>query len=556
VVLNLVPKLATLLILAGLPAFAQTSGAATLQGTVKDSSGAVIAGAKITATHIESGVKSETVANHEGFFGFPPMRIGSYKVRCEASGMKAWEGETLLETGKTVDINPVLTVGDVTQTMMVTADIPMVTTAEPTDATTLDQQRVKELPLNGRSLDALIADVTPGLEVSGGANDGARVGGLLTYASTYTQDGAFANNRETGGSMGLQGLESVGEVRVETSTGNAKSATPASIIVNTRSGTNRYIVSLYETTRNNCCGVAKHRQDVNPNGTPFQLPKLIRNEFGGSIGGPVMLPSFGVNGKKLYDGHNRTFFFVSREQVVLRQSQTYSFSVPTVAQRQGDFSGLETNTGLPITLYDPLTGDIQQMARGPVTIRTPFPNNVIPISRQSPLSKYIYNLTPLPTDNTEPNIATNLKYAFAGGNFLNQNNNPTTIRIDHRLSDKDNFYAKTNWNQAVYWYIAGSGANVPTTNNAANVTYLPMQSKAAALGETHVFTPTLFVETLLNKVWQTTNTQTGPPDLQRDWASVLGLPNPYGQIGFPNLNSVGFSNYGEGDNPASSRPVS
>jgi hypothetical protein len=100
----------------------------------------------------------------------------------------------------------------------------------------------------------------------------------------------------------------------------------------------------------------------------------------------------------------------------------------------------------------------------------------------------------------------------------------------------------------VYWYVAGSGANVPTTNNAANVTYLPMQSKSAALGETHVFTPNFFVETLLNKVWQTTNTQTGPPNLQQDWASVLGLPNPYGQIGFPNLNSVGFSNYGEGDN--------
>ena len=546
--MKLAPKLATLLILATAPAFAQTSGAATLQGTVKDSSGSVVPGARIIATHVESGVKSETVTNREGFFGFPPMRIGTYNVRSEASGMKAWEGETLLETGKTVDINPVLAVGDVTQTVVVTADIPMVTTSEPTDATTLDQQRVKELPLNGRSLDALIADVTPGLEISGGANDGARIGGLLSYASTYTQDGSFANNRETGGSMGLQGLESVGEVRIETSTGNAKSASPASIIVNTRSGTNRYIVSLYETARNNCCGVAKHRQDVNPNGTPFQLPKLIRNEFGGSVGGPVVLPSFGANGKKFYDGHNRTFFFVSREQIYLRQSQTYSFSVPTAAQRQGDFSGLETNTGLPITLYDPLTGEIQQMARGPVTARTPFPNNVIPVSRESPLAKYMYGITPLPTDNTEPNIAANLKYAFAGGNLLNQSNNPTTIRVDHRLTNKDNFYAKTNWNQAVYWYVAGSGANVPTTNDAANVTYLPMNSKAAALGETHSFTPTFFVETLLNKVWQTTNTQTGPPAEQKDWASFLGLPNPYGQIGFPNLNSVGFSNYGEGDN--------
>ena len=548
--MKLVPGLATLLVLASLPAFAQTSGAATLQGTVKDTSGAVIPGAKITATHIESGVKAETIANHEGFFGFPPMRIGDYKVHCEAAGMTGWEGDTLLETGKIVDISPVLTAGDVRQTVVVSAEVPLVTSSEPTDATTLDQQRIKELPINGRSLDALITDVTQGIEYGGGVNDGARVGGLLIYATTYTQDGGYANNRETGGSHGLQGLESIGEVRIETSTGNAKSATPATVIVNTRSGTNRYIASLYETVRNNCCGVAKKRQDVNPNGTPFQLPKLIRNEFGGSLGGPVVLPSFGLNGKKLYDGHNRTFFFVSREQVYLRATSTYSFSVPTVAQRQGNFSGLETNTGLPITIYDPLSGDIQTLPRGPVTVRTPFPNNTIPVTRESPLAKYMYSITQLPTDNTEPNIASNLKLPFPGGPVQDQNNNPTTIKIDHRITSKDNFYAKANWNSLLYWFVAGSGGNSPTTNNAANVTYLPMVAKGAALGETHVFSPALFVETLLNKVWQTTNTMTGAPDQQKDWASFLGLPNPFGQIGFPNLNSVGtsYSVYGEGDN--------
>src|SRR4029077_13172022 len=98
-------------------------------------------------------------------------RIGKYRVRCEATGMKAWEGDIQLETGKIVDIKPVLTLGDVTQTILVSSDIPLVTTTEPTDATTLDQQRIKELPLNGRSLDALVADVTPGIEFGGGVND-------------------------------------------------------------------------------------------------------------------------------------------------------------------------------------------------------------------------------------------------------------------------------------------------------------------------------------------------------------------------------------------------
>src|ERR1019366_7151338 len=122
-------------------------------------------------------------------------------------------------------------------------------------------------------MNTLIMDVTPGIEYGGGAAGGARTGGMMIYSTTYSQDGAPANNREFGGSQGLQGLESVGEVRIETSTGNAKSSTPASVIVNTRSGSNRLVFTAYETARNNCCGVAKHLQDVNPNGAPFPLPR-------------------------------------------------------------------------------------------------------------------------------------------------------------------------------------------------------------------------------------------------------------------------------------------
>ncbi|MDZ4802054.1 MAG: hypothetical protein SGI92_28190 [Bryobacteraceae bacterium] len=99
---------------------------------------------------------------------------------------------------------------------------------------------------------------------------------------------------------------------METSTSSAKYTRPTSVIVTTKGGTNEVHGSVYETVRNNGVGVARARQDVNLNGTPYKVPKLIRNEFGGSIGGPVMLPTFGLNGKKLYNGRNRTFFFFSR----------------------------------------------------------------------------------------------------------------------------------------------------------------------------------------------------------------------------------------------------
>jgi hypothetical protein len=544
-------RAAVLLLLASASVWAQNSGSGTIQGTVKDVTGAVVPGAKVTITHTETGVKSNTVSNNEGFFVFPPVQIGKYKARCEATGMKAWEQEITLDAGSRVEVNAALSPGDVTQTLQVTAEIPLVTTTDATDATTLDQQRIKEVPVNARDLNTLMMASTPGVEYTGSANnDGARIGALPLYATIYSQDGAPANNREFGGPLGLQGLESIAEVRIETSTGSAKSSTPASVIVSTRSGTNRFIASLYETARNNCCGVAKHLEDVNPDGTPFKLPKLIRNEYGGSFGGPVILPTFGLNGRKIYDGHNRTFFFVSREQVDFLQGLVFSPSVPTVAQRQGNFSGLETSTGLPITLYDPNSGQIQTLSRGPVTIRTPFPNNVIPVSRESPLAKYVYGITPLPTDNTEPNIASNLKIWIGDSDpHRSQTNNPAVIRVDHRLTNKDNFFAKANWNRQLVWGLgSGSLTYAPTTNNAANVCYIPLQARGGALSETHVFSPTFFVETLLNKVWSSSTYTTGPPDAQQNWAAVLGLPSPYGQIGWPGLTSVGtnFTAYIEG----------
>src|SRR5690349_14074675 len=110
-------RLALLTTLATAYIWAQNSGAATLQGTVKDATGAVIPGAKVTATQLETGVKNATIANQEGFFAFPPLRIGKYRVRCEATGMKATEVDTMLETGSTAQVNPVLTLGDVTQTV-------------------------------------------------------------------------------------------------------------------------------------------------------------------------------------------------------------------------------------------------------------------------------------------------------------------------------------------------------------------------------------------------------------------------------------------------------
>lgn len=322
--------------------FAQSSaGGGSMQGTVKDSTGAVLPGAKLAIRHLDSGRVTNTVANAEGFFVTPPLNIGAYKVRVELAGMKAWEGDLNLETGRVAVIDPVLVPGQVTETVVVTDSIALVNTTDPTDASTLDSQRIKELPINGRNLNTLLANVTPGVEDADGAGGSIRVSGLMSYSTDYVQDGAAANNREFGGSANLQGLESIGEVRVETSTSSAKYTRPTSVIVSTKSGSNRLQLAVFETHRNNGFGVARARQDVFLDGRPFQTPKLIRNEFGGSVGGPIVIPSFGTNGQKtFYNGKNRSFFFFTREGSEWVQGVTRDFRVPTAAMRIGDFSAL------------------------------------------------------------------------------------------------------------------------------------------------------------------------------------------------------------------------
>ncbi len=233
-------RLAALTLLATALCFAQSSaGGGTLQGTVKDSSGAAIPNAKLAVTHVETGRVNNTATNNDGYFSTPSLSIGKYKIRIEAAGMKSWEGELGLETGRITEISPVMTLGQVTETIEVSASVmPLVTTTDPTDGSTLDSMRIKEIPVNGRDLNMLLQDVTPGVEAVEDVNGGMRIGGLMVYSTDYVQDGASSNNREFGGSMNLQGLESIGEVRVETSTSSAKYTRPTSVVVTTKGGTN------------------------------------------------------------------------------------------------------------------------------------------------------------------------------------------------------------------------------------------------------------------------------------------------------------------------------
>ena len=351
------------------PAAAQT-GAASIQGTVRDTTGAVIPRAQIKLVHTATSVPRETSANEAGFFIFPAAVIGDYSITVSAPSMKNWEGRLLVRAGQSVTVNPELAVAATATEITVAGDVTaLVNTDNATVGSNLERQRIEELPLNGRSISSLIAISTPGVEAT------QRAYGLLSHAAEMVQDGAVLANLELGYiTTRPPGLDSVEEFKVETNNSSAKMNRPATIIVTTRSGTNQLHGSAFETARNNGMGVARRRQDYYE-----KPPHLVRNEFGFWVGGPVYLP-------KLYDGRNKTFFFFNSEFLRQYSSATASTTVPTEAMRRGDFSGLIDGSGRAYTIYDPWSTDSNVGA--PAVSPEPDPHRQNEPGGQVPLRNY------------------------------------------------------------------------------------------------------------------------------------------------------------------------
>ncbi len=485
------------------------SGNGVIEGTVRDPGGAVIPAAKVKATHVPTSGARESVSNGAGFFVFPSLPIGPYKIAVEAAGMQSWEGELTLQVGQTAVINPTLKLTSVTTEITVAGDVtPLIVQDSPTLGQIIERSRIEQLPLNGRFLSSLVGVTIPGVE-------GSRPFGLRESAMEFVQDGAALVNRDTGTLQTRPpGLDTIEEFKVETNNSSAKVNRPATVILSTKSGSNQLHGSLFETARNNALGVAR-RQDFYD-----KPPHLVRNEFGGSAGGPVFLP-------RVYDGRNRSFFFFAWEGYRNFSNTTTSLTMPTMAMRQGDFSGLVDSVGRRYTLYDPWTTTDKWA-------RTPFPNNQIPLLRMSPLTKYLYSVTPAPTHpDRNPLVADNF---FAPGPE-NRNDNTLTIRLDHRFSERDHIFLRLTHGDNMREYL-GNEPSIPTLDNSTNVTYRMTRNMSTVFSWTHTISPTFFSETLAN--WSYENLDFYAGDYFKNWAGQLGLPNPFGEQGFPYIRNTGF----------------
>ena len=524
-------RLALILSAFAISAFGQ-SGAGSIQGTVTDSSSAPIPTCTIQVLNQATGVSTEGACGANGFYSARGLFAGTYRVTVASAGMKKHEANLTLQNGQVMVYDLQLTVGDVSEKVTVSGEtIQLATYDSGTVNTQLDAARISQLPQNGRNVLGLAQNTVPGLEAGG-----TRANGLMGEAMEYSLDGAPQTNRNFGSPANtsqaiLPDPDSVQEVRFETLNSSAQFATPATVILTTKSGTNQIHGSMFETARNNYFGIARARQDP----SNFKAPQLIRNEFGLNIGGPIFVP-------KAYDGRNRSFFFVAFERFSLRSSQQQLMRVPTMAMRGGDFSGLVNGANQLQVLYDPNS----TQSRANNYVRTPFAGNVIPLARISPLAKTLYAATPTPTSGDNPIINFNL----TGQNPTQQTVPNYSTRLDHVFNDKNRGYFRfteiDQQQQALRNFPSASPANIQSSDlpeGATGYQRIPVQTISGAMGYNKTFSPTLFSETVLSMQWQRMYVEGNEASMQ-NYEKQFGLPNNFSQIGFPAIGANLFMPYG------------
>lgn len=433
---------------------------ATILGVITDPSGSVIPSARATAVNTETGVRTATRSNGEGNYIIPYLDPGRYRLTVESSGFRTTERSGIqLQMNQRMRIDVTLPVGEVAETITLTAESPLLDTASASGGQSLDTRKVADLPISKRDT-ILLANLVTGVQFD--------LPRSLKYLKPYdnTIITAFSIN---GGQRGqnefqVDGLpntatlsdgyntvayvppvESVQEFRVQTNTYDAQYGRTSGGVINTfsKQGTNHWHGAVYEylqrlslnanTFENNAAGIERSPQKA--------------DTYGVEIDGPVRIP-------KVYDGRNRTFFMINREGNRDWLYRPATFSVPTEAERTGDFSRSLTRLGTLNTVYDPRTVRLNPAfdpARAVTLansqyIRSPFPGNVIPSNRFDRVGKEVMS------DILSPNQAGD-RFTAANNHFFNftiKNDYQNWIgRLDHVFSSRWKVFGRAIYSDRV-----------------------------------------------------------------------------------------------------------
>jgi hypothetical protein len=396
------------------PAFGQAVDTAMIVGTVSDSTGAVMPGVTVRLTHVATDTVSQVQTDNAGYYRTPPLRIGEYKIDVEAQGFKkVTRSGVVLNVGDIRTVDFALEIGQVTESVAITAQAPLLQTVEGSAGAVVENKLVVELPLNGRDY-LQLAKISPGVSDPGSAQgaQGISVNGSQGTQVNFLIDG-IDNNNQTIASQGLQKealkpqIDAVQEFKVVTNGYSAEYGRSMGgvVTVTTKSGTNDLHGTLFFFGRNEAVDARNYFTPATASKPPFK-----RDQYGFSVGGPV---------KK-----NRAFLFGDVQWTKVRQSQVNINSVPPLPWRQGDFTGF----GAP-TIYDPTTYNAA------TNTRQPFGGNMIPQTRMDRITTRVLNWWPTP------------QVATAANNYtwvvpVREDDINWDVRYDQTLSAKDNYYVR------------------------------------------------------------------------------------------------------------------
>jgi hypothetical protein len=409
---------------------------AELSGNVLDASGAVVPNATVTATNVDTSIVHTTATGKAGDYVLPSLAPGNYTLIAEAPGFSKLEQTGIsLQINQQARVDLTLQVGQTAQTVQVTGHPPLLEAESSSLGTVINRQLVNELPLNGRNF-VQLATLSPGVNgvgesasgtiMSGTRPDDRRAGSEIFSNGNREGDNNFLfdgvdNNERLTLSIALRpAVDGVREFKIQTSLYSADVGRNSGAVIDvvTKSGTNQLHGSVFEFLRNSDVDA---RTFFNTKGTSF--PTFRLNQFGGSLGGPVVIP-------KVYHGRDKTFFFVDYQG---QRQSTQIFergNIPTLRMRQGDFGEL-----LPGTLiYDPLTTKPNPAVPGGF-IRTPFLNNIIPSSRWDPIAAKMINAYPIPTTTARLNN-------YSTPRIQTQNEDEGDVRVDEQITAKDSVFAR------------------------------------------------------------------------------------------------------------------
>jgi hypothetical protein len=476
---------------------------ASLSGTVRDTSGALIPQAQLTVTNVNTGVASKTVSGSGGNYVFPSLEPATYTLAAEKQGFRTTviSGITLLVYQKAT-MNIVLQVGSVTQEVSVKGAAPLVSTTSASIGTVINQQQIVDLPLNLRRTSGL-ALLVPGVSnTSGMSLASANANGSGFNTTSFSAAGATSDSNlvlvdgmldralNNGGFALDLAPEMVQEFNIQNNVYDASYGITAGAVMNmvTPSGTNQLHGSAWEYLRNGRTLDARNFFAVNQTNPATgqvipgtAVPPYIRNQFGVAVGGPIR--------------KGKTFFFASYEGLRLIQGQTGTNEVPTAAEKSGDFSSFLTGhtmnlcgTGGPANfgfdsgqLFAPATESVVTCPAGSanagsqVLVGQPIAGNVI--ATMNPFAQKILAFYPAPNSPGIPN--------FVNQTPFREQDDTGVVRVDESLSSGDQLFA--------HYMIGNSEQFIPGAFNPFN-TSQHYRGQNAVLGWTHTFSPTLLNE--------------------------------------------------------------